>query len=121
MPALLDSDVQDAAATLASTLETARKGIIYEHPTSSIPAQRLAGELRGLIAQLERDGAARDVDRDAVTVLRAIEQGARAAGGAFPEDGLRAYLSLAGRMMSEMASREGAGPAPESSGLIIPG
>lgn len=121
VPSPVDADVQDAAATLASTLETARKGIIYEHQTSSLPAQRLAGELRGLLAQLEREANARNLDRDAAVVLRAIEQGARTAAGAFPEDAPRAYLSLAGRMMSELSAREDAGPSAETSGLIIPG
>src|SRR5919204_2859776 len=44
IPPVTDADVADACATTAATLETARKGIIYEHQAASVPAQRLAGE-----------------------------------------------------------------------------
>jgi hypothetical protein len=126
LPSPIDADVRDAAGTLASTLETAEKGIIYEHQTSSVPAQRLAGELRGLLAEIEKEHPAPALDRDAVTALRRIEHGGRAAAAAFPEDGDRAYLGLLGRMMSDVASRGGStSPANDepsrSSGLIIPG
>ena len=46
IPPLQDGDVADAAAALASTFETAARGIIYEHQPSSLPAQRLMSELR---------------------------------------------------------------------------
>ncbi len=128
LPSPFDDDVRDAAGTLASTLETARRGIIYEHQTASLPAQRIAGELRGLLSQIEREGAVKGLERDAATVLRRIEQGAREAAAAFPEDGNRAYVALLGRMMADAT----AGGAPDSggeasaepnrpSGLIIPG
>ena len=42
VPALRDEDVAEAAAAAAATLETARKGIIYEHQAVSVPAQRPA-------------------------------------------------------------------------------
>ena len=128
LPSPNDADVRDAAGTLASTLETARKGIIYEHQTASVPAQRIAGELRAFIAQLERDGPLKGLERDAATVLRRIEQGAREAGAAFAEDGDRAYLGLLGRMMADATAGGGAqdpsaGGAEElrPGGLIIPG
>src|SRR6266550_3293148 len=38
---LVDDDVADAAAAVASTLETAARGVIYEHAAQSAPAQRL--------------------------------------------------------------------------------
>ncbi len=129
LPSPNDADVRDAATAVASTLETARKGIIYEHQTASLPAQRLAGELRAFLAQLEREGPVKGLERDAATVLRRIEQGARDAAAAFTEDGDRAYLALLGRMMAD-ATAGGAAPdssadGPEEpqrpSGLIIPG
>jgi hypothetical protein len=125
LPAPNDGDVRDAAGTLASTLETARKGIIYEHPTASVPAQRIASELRAFLAEIERDGPVPGLDRDAATVLRRIEQGARDAAGAFAEDGDRAYLALLGRVMAQAMAGEGergddARRGPRPGGLIIP-
>ena len=34
---LLDSDVADAAASVAATLETASRGVIYDHPAQTLP------------------------------------------------------------------------------------
>jgi hypothetical protein len=76
LPSPIDTDVRDAAGTLASTLETARKGIIYEHQTASVLAQRIAGELRALLAEIEREAPAPALERDAATALRRIEHGA---------------------------------------------
>lgn len=125
LPPPNDDDVRDAAGTLASTIETASRGIIYEHQTASLPAQRIAADLRAVMGQIEREGAVKGLDRDAVTVLRRIERGAREAGAAFPEDRDRSYLALLGRMMADAAG----GAAGESiastdgapTGLIIPG
>jgi hypothetical protein len=107
LPAPQDADVGDAAGTLASTIETAGRGIIYEHQTASVPAQRMVAELR-----------------DAATALRRIEQGARDAAAAFPEDGATAYLGLLSRMMSDLGSRTAqtttGGEQPDRrSGVII--
>ena len=52
VPALRDEDVAEAAAAAAATLETARKGIIYEHQAVSVPAQRLTSELGKVVADL---------------------------------------------------------------------
>jgi hypothetical protein len=124
LPAPHDSDVGDAAGTLASTVETAGKGIIYEHQTASVPAQRIAAELRELLAGIERDAPAAARERDVATALRRIEQGARDAAAAFPEDGATAYLGLLSRMMGDMGPRTAEGPAGgeqtnRQSGLIV--
>jgi hypothetical protein len=125
LPSPNDQDVRDAAGTLASTLETARKGIIYEHQTASLPAQRIAGELRALMGQIEREGPVKGLERDAAAVLRRIEQGAREAAAAFAEDGDRAYLALLGRMMADAAADGAADPTGDHpnrpGGLVIPG
>ena len=125
LPAPNDDDIGDAARALASTLETASKGIIYEHQTASLTAQRLAGELRALMEQIGRDGAVKRLDSIAAVVLRRIERGAREARAAFPEGGPRAYLGLLGRMMGE-AGGDSSGSARSfgeegPGGLIIPG
>src|SRR5437762_3565531 len=54
IPAPHDVDVAEAAATVAATLETARKGIIYEHQAASLPAQRLATEIGRAVADLAK-------------------------------------------------------------------
>ena len=39
---LVDEDVAEAAAAVAATVETAGRGVLFEHRTRSLPAQRLA-------------------------------------------------------------------------------
>jgi len=82
---LLDEDVAEAARTVAATLETASRGVIYEHAAQSLPAQRLASNLTAVLAELRSHGA-KVYDGEAAIVLRAIAQGARdvreAGGGA---------------------------------------
>jgi len=115
---LLDADVAEAAAATAATLETAARGVIYEHTPPSLPAQRLATELRTMLAQM-RDAGATVYDREAAIVLRSIEQGAREK---HPHP--TAYLELMGRLLQvNQAARhdrtDGTGkPAPSS--VIIP-
>lgn len=123
IPAPNDGDVAEAAATVASTLETARKGIIYEHQAGSVPAQRLVTEIRALFADIEREGNARWLDRDGAVVLRRIETAARQAATAFPEDGNHSYLAFLSRIMSESQGPQQQGStSPEpGGGLIIPG
>src|SRR4030095_1117241 len=50
---LLDDDVAEAAAAVAATLETAARGVIYDHAAQSLPAQRLAA---GKKSELPRTG-----------------------------------------------------------------
>lgn len=126
VPSPIDADVRDAAATAASTLETSQKGIIYEHQAGTIPAQRLAAEYRAMLAEIEKEGPVRGLERDAVVVLRRIEQGVAKARDAFAEDGARAYLSLLGRVMTPSGGpaegqrdRNGAGDELPGS-IIIP-
>ena len=73
---LTDDDVAQAAASCAATIETAAKGVLYEHAPASLPAQKLAGEFRTLLAQVREHGAT-VYDREAAIALRAIERGAR--------------------------------------------
>lgn len=120
LPAVLDTDVAEATATVAATLETAGKGIIYEHQAVSVPAQRLATELgRGLSELAAQAGSQRGrIERDAATALRRIERSARTAATALAGDEEPIYLRLLARML-----QPGAGPkeeaAPPQSGLIV--
>lgn len=79
IPSPVDTDVAEGVASVAATLETAGKGIIYEHRAASIPAQRIATEISAAIGDLTKragsDGAR--LERDAVRALRALEHTAR--------------------------------------------
>src|SRR2546423_4196064 len=68
---LLDDDVAEAAGVVASTLETADRGVIYEHAAQSIPAQRLANEMKAMLAEMREKGV-KVFDREAALVLRGI-------------------------------------------------
>ena len=113
---LVDDDVADAAAAMASTLETAARGVIYEHATQSLPAQRLVNEMKTMLAEMRQQGAT-VYDREAAIVLRAIEKGARDTRTIEPGD--TAYLTLMARLLQR--NRGQAQPAPsERPSLIIP-
>lgn len=103
LPAPRDADVADAAATVAATLETARKGIIYEHQAASIPAQRLATEIGRAIGELRtRAGSeASRLERDAAAALRRLERAAREAAAHVPDPSAAdsSWLALATRIM----------------------
>jgi hypothetical protein len=116
MPPPIDADVADAAASVAATLETARKGIIYEHHASSLPAQRLAGEIGRAVTDLaQRAGSdASRMERDAAAALRRLERVAREAAGEVPDDTPSAsWLALATRLMGGAST--GAAPEPKES------
>lgn len=123
LPAPTDADVRDAASTLAGTLETSQKGIIYEHQAASIPAQRLAREYQGMLDEIQKEGPVRGLERDAVVVLRRIERAATDGAAVFAEDGDRAYLALLGRVMNPAGGTdrpsEREPDEPGRSGLII--
>jgi hypothetical protein len=122
-PTPLDIDAAEAAATVAATLETAGKGIIYEHPAATIPAQRLATELRKVVADVaQRNGAdAGRVERDAATALRHMEAAARTAHSEVPDPTYpdMSWLALASRLMSAAAAAEAAQPPAEKPRIVL--
>jgi len=109
IPPVHDGDIAEAAATLAATLETAGKGIIYEHQAVSVPAQRLSTELRRAVTELlDRNPSQQSrVERDTAAALRRIERGAREAERALAGDETPVYLKLLNRTFV---------PTPESVG-----
>jgi hypothetical protein len=112
---LLDDDVADAAGAVAATLETAARGVIYDHATQSPPAQRLATEMKAMLADMRQQGAT-VYDREAAIVLRAIEKGARETRSVEPGDA--AYLTLMARLLQRSSAGTPPPGAPRS--LIIP-
>jgi hypothetical protein len=111
---LIDTDVAEATATLAATLETAARGVIYEHTAQSATAQRLVNEMKALLAEMRQQGA-KIYDHEAARALRAIEEGARE-----KSDNDTAYITLMGRLLRQNRAAE-AEPAPQpTSSLILP-
>jgi hypothetical protein len=114
---LVDADVADAAAAVAATLETAARGVIYEHTPQGPPAQALATELTTMLAKVREQGA-KVFDREAAVVLRAIEQGAR--GTTVPTDGPTGYLDLVARLLQGTGTEPPAAETAPASQLILP-
>jgi hypothetical protein len=73
---LIDEDIAQAAGALASTLETAAKGIVYEHQPASLVAARLMLELKGVVDEVVKN-AGSALERDAAIALRRVEHGAK--------------------------------------------
>jgi hypothetical protein len=123
LQSLRDEDVADAASALAATFETAERGVIYEHPAASLPAQRLVGELRAVLDEIGTKVQRRQIERDAPYALRAVERGARRAGTALG-GGPTAYVDLVGRLLRAPGAGAAASPVGTAeaggSGLILP-
>ncbi len=117
---LVDEDIEQAVGAVAATLETAARGVIYEHAPSSLPAQRLATDLTAMLGQLRAQGGTVS-DAEAAIALRAIEQGARDAKKV--GDGTDTfYASLIARLL-QVRRAQAAGPqepAKAASPLILP-
>lgn len=118
---VVDGDVIGAAGAFAGTLETAAKGLIYEHQAPSRPAQRLVTGFREALDRLAGQAPARGLERDASLALRGIERGARDVQGR-SGDGPRAYIEVVRRVIRPYESV--AAPQaqePDASRLIAPG
>ena len=117
---VIDDDVTEAAAALAGTLETASRGVIYEHRPASLPAERLTSALRPLLAEAGK-GLGSAFERDAAFVLRRVEEAARDIRALEPEN-RRAFLDLLGRVITRSPGpdAETAPISPEPSRLIVP-
>ena len=107
---------------MAATLETSARGVIYEHAATSAVAQRLANELKAMLAEMRQQGAT-VYDGEAAIVLRAIEAGrARVAqGGRLPT---RRTSRLMARLLQVGARRRSATQPSarevQASSLILP-
>ncbi|MDO8835909.1 MAG: hypothetical protein Q7V01_09940 [Vicinamibacterales bacterium] len=120
LDAATDADVADALASLAGTFETAARGLIYEQRAGSLPAQRLAADIKHVYDELGHDrpsGFAEEASR----VLRRLEACVAEAHRA-GLDTRRGFLDLAGRMAARLGAPDpdaGRTPAPQPS-IIIP-
>ena len=120
---LRDVDAAEAAASVASSLETASRGLIYDQAPQALPAQRLATSLRQAFEEIAREmkGPRTPLEMDAAKALRSVEEAARRVGPLVGDDA-QGYLLLLGRVLKPQPG-EGPAPRPETpraSGLIIP-
>lgn len=119
LQSIVDGDVHEAVAALASTFETAARGVIYDHRPASLPAERLAGALKSLLLEAGKNGGT-SFERDAAVVLRRIAEGVGEARSADPGNH-RAFLDLLGRVIRKSDGEPGERPPhPETPRLIIP-
>jgi hypothetical protein len=116
---LNDDDVAEATGAVAATLETAARGVIYEHAPQGPVAQRLAREMTTMLAEMREQGAT-VYDGEAAITLRAIETGARETRKLF--DGASgAYLAVLSRLLQvNQAPRQGADETTRPSGIVVP-
>jgi hypothetical protein len=104
---IVDDDVAGAMDAMASTLETAARGVIYEHRPASLPAERLATALKPLLEEAGK-GIGSPFDRDAALVMRRIAETARDARALEP-DNRRPLLDLVGRIVRKPEGADAAG------------
>jgi hypothetical protein len=116
---LVDSDVALATGALATSLETASRGLIFEEAASSPPAEGLRRQLKSLIDEVTKSGGSR-AEREVAAVLRGIERGAKHDGGGLAE-GPTTYLELVARILRRPGAPGSTGSAGStgSSRLIL--
>ena len=119
---LSDDDVEGAAGALASTFETASRGVIYEHAPESPVARRLAADLTAMLDEMRTQGA-KIYEHEIAGVLRAIEQGAREVRKQMA-GATDAYLSLMWRLLRVNRMAQSAGKQPQEnrpgSSIVLP-
>lgn len=116
---LVDDDIAQAAGALASTMETAAKGIVYEHQPASIIATRLVTELKTVVDEVVKNGGTA-LERDAVIALRRIEHAAKMMAAVRPET--NELQQLLGRVLAPPPGVPQETPTQDAprSALIIP-
>jgi len=115
---LIDEDVADAMRSLASTYETAARGVIYDHRPTSLPAQRVVSALKPLLVEAGTSGGTA-FERDAAVVMRRLERAVTEVGTGNAHR--RVFLAMLERIFSKAAEQEAAANAPvDAPRLIVP-
>jgi hypothetical protein len=125
---LVDADVAQAAEALAATIETAARGIVYDHQPASLPAARLLAELKAMLADIVKSaaaelgaGAVAGLERDAAITLRRIEEAAKSTSKDDPRSTV--FQELLIRVLAAppgTVPQEASTPTAPASSLIIP-
>jgi hypothetical protein len=114
---LTDGDVEDAARALAGTLETASRGVIYEHPAASASGGRLLVALKALMAESKESAGL--TDRDRGLVLRRVEASVREMRSSEAST-KQPFLALIRRVVRPADGRERTADSQASPRLIVP-
>ncbi|MGE3842835.1 MAG: hypothetical protein AB7I50_14765 [Vicinamibacterales bacterium] len=114
LPSLIDRDVVEACQAFASTLETAARGIIYDHQATSIPAQRLVKDLSTTLEELATSGEASGLERDAALALRRLGEGAGGAMRVFGGDE-RDFMAFLDRLPGDLETKDARTPSGDGS------
>src|SRR5688500_12280945 len=112
---LVDADVALATGALASSLETASKGVIFEEPTASVVAEGLRRALKPVVDEVTAGGGSR-AEREVAIVLRGMERGAKHEGNLIPP-GETSYLNLVGRVFQQ---RPKSAQEPTKPHIVLP-
>jgi hypothetical protein len=120
---LVDADVAEAAGSVAQTLETSSRGVIYESSPQSLTAQELARELRRAFEEIvaELKGPRSPLERDAAKALGGIAEAARRV-GAIEGNERQGFLELIRRVLRpapDAADRPATGDS--GPGIIVTG
>jgi hypothetical protein len=119
---LTDHDVAEAAGAMAATIETAARGVIYEHSPQSPIAQGLTRSLNAILEDIRSQGS-KVYDGETAITLRAIEQGVRDVRTAGDDAGPVGYLALVSRLLHLDRSAQGVRPdsaEPRPSSIVLP-
>jgi hypothetical protein len=119
---IVDGDVVDAAGSVARSLESASRGVIYEQVPQSLPAQDLAAAFRTayeeVTAQLQ--GPRTPLERDAAKAFNALAEAARKV-GPLSGDSRTGFLELARRILKPSGEPPQPERRPQGPGsLIVP-
>src|SRR5262249_53474660 len=118
---LVDNDVAEAMAALASTYETASRGVIYEHRPASLPAERLVTAMKPILAKAGEGGGSA-FERDLAAVLRRTVEMVHEVRATDPEN-RRALVDLLTRVVVRRPDVDQSPEAPAdpaASRLIVP-
>ena len=116
---LVDDDIAQATGALASTLETAAKGIVYEHRPASLAASRLMAELKTVVDEVVKN-AGSALERDAAVTLRRIEHAAKMMVTVRPDTNELQQLFARVLAPPPGAEHQSEAPSAPASSIILP-
>ncbi len=113
-----DPEIVDGLSAMQATLETAGRGVIYQHRPATLPGQRLATDLATMVQDLAAK-AGRSLDAEAAAVLARVTRLAEAVRKASPASET-AFLDFVKRVVRTSERDGGAGQSSERPAIIVP-